>query len=225
MSSGTPEASSTMNMQFGLWNPWNLSWVSVEYPNAVLLLSISSDAAVVFPPMSWELLACISRICFHRSCLTCRLVGAVVMTVASLWHMSHHMVASAAVYVFPEALHDLTAVRSWFLMASSISRCLVHGFAPSFSMAKLAGSASHLALRFWVSLFSCLFMLVLIMFLVCVFVDKYVWLFCTGGYSQSQGGRVLFTLCSQCQALGQALVLCRQGRGVYGWCRLVHPRL
>ena len=26
-------------------------------------------------------------------------------------------------------------------------------------------------------------------------------------------GVVLFTLCSQCQALGQALVLCRQGRG------------
>ena len=27
------------------------------------------------------------------------------------------------------------------------------------------------------------------------------------------GGRVDFTLCSQCQALGQALILSRQGRG------------
>ena len=27
---------------------------------------------------------------------------------------------------------------------------------------------------------------------------------------------IVFTLCSQCQALGQALILCRQGRG--GWC-------
>ena len=149
MSSGTPDASSTMNMQLGLWNPWNLSWVSVEYPKAVLLLSISSDAAVVLPPMSWEFCACISRICFHRSCLTCRFVGAVVMTVASLWHISHHMVARAAVYVFPDALHDLTAVRSWFLIASSISRCLVHGFAPSLSMVKFTGSASHFALMFW----------------------------------------------------------------------------
>ena len=28
------------------------------------------------------------------------------------------------------------------------------------------------------------------------------------------GGRVDFTLCSQCQALGQALILCCQGRGI-----------
>ena len=28
------------------------------------------------------------------------------------------------------------------------------------------------------------------------------------------GGRVDFTLCSQCQALGQALILCRQGEGI-----------
>ena len=198
MSSGTPDASSTMNMQLGLWNPWNLSWVSVEYPKAVLLLSISSDAAVVLPPMSWEFWACISRICFHRSCLTCRLVGAVVMTVASLWHISHHIVARAAVYVFPEALHDLTAVRSWFLMASSISRCLPHGFAPSLSVAKFTGSASHFALRFWVSLFSCLFMLVLIMFLVYVCMQVCIWLFCTGGYSQSQGD-VLISPSSPCR--------------------------
>ena len=35
-------------------------------------------------------------------------------------------------------------------------------------------------------------------------------------------GRVDFTLCSQCQALGQALILCRQGRGdIDGWCCLV----
>ena len=31
-------------------------------------------------------------------------------------------------------------------------------------------------------------------------------------------GRVDFTLCSQCQALGHALVLCRQGRGDSAGC-------
>ena len=95
------------------------------------------------------------------------------MTVASLWHMSHHIVARAAVYVFPDALHDLTAVRSWFLIASSISRCLPHGFAPSLSVVKFTGSASHFALMFWACLFSYLFMLVVVMFF-CVFVDEYV---------------------------------------------------
>ena len=41
-----------------------------------------------------------------------------------------------------------------------------------------------------------------------------------GGTVCHMGGHVDFTLCSQCQALGQALILCRQGRG---WCCLVHP--
>ena len=106
----------------------------------------------------------------------------------SLWLMSHHIVAKVAVYVLPEALHDLTAVRSWFLIASSISRCLPHGFTPSFSMTKLAGSASHFALRFRVSLFSCLFLLVFIMFLVLVsaFAGGYVWLNWLLRYSLSQ---------------------------------------
>ena len=106
----------------------------------------------------------------------------------SLWLMSHHIVAKVAVYVLPEALHDLTAVRSWFLIASSISRCLPHGFTPSFSMTKLVGSASHFALRFRVSLFSCLFLLVFIMFLVLIsaFAGGYVWLNWLLRYSLSQ---------------------------------------
>ena len=41
------------------------------------------------------------------------------------------------------------------------------------------------------------------------------------GTVSHMGGRVDFTLCSQCQALGQALVFSHQGRGVYGWCCIV----
>ena len=37
-------------------------------------------------------------------------------------------------------------------------------------------------------------------------------------------GLSCFTLCSQCQALGQALILCRQGRGGFGWLGLLSDR-
>ena len=58
------------------------------------------------------------------------------------------------------------------------------------------------------------------------------WVGCCG-YSQSHGqpttvAHVTGGWCwlvhplLPCQALGQALVLCRQGKGVYGWCCTVH---
>ena len=36
---------------------------------------------------------------------------------------------------------------------------------------------------------------------------------------------IVFILCSQCQALGQALILSHQGRGGIWLCCLVHPHL
>ena len=63
--------------------------------------------------------------------LTCRSVGAVVMTIASSWVISHQTAASAAAYVLPDALQERTATRRWFRRALRISFCFSQGVSPS----------------------------------------------------------------------------------------------
>lgn len=138
--SRTPDASSTMMRTFWLWKPWKRSAVFVEKPYAIRLFESSRVVWLSFPPMSSLLRSQISRISLQRVFLTCLSDGAVVMTRASSCAISHHMTARAAVYVFPDALHDRTATCRFSLRARSICRCFCHGFSFSQSMANFTGS-------------------------------------------------------------------------------------
>ena len=131
MNSRTPDASSTMMRMFSLWKPWNRSAELVEKPYANRLLESSRRVEVIFPPMSSLFLLWMALISRQSVSLTCRSVGAVVMTIASSWVISHHTAASAAAYVLPDALQDRTATRRCFRRALRISFCFSQGVSPS----------------------------------------------------------------------------------------------
>src|SRR5260370_22648137 len=75
-----------------------------------------------------------------QSTFTWRKVGAVVMTSDSGERESAHSATAAALYVFPEAWQDFTAVRGFLAAEVRISCWTRHGFWPSSSRANVTGS-------------------------------------------------------------------------------------
>lgn len=136
----THPASSTIFNWSGAWNPWKFSSLSDEIPSIYHISPISNLVCSILPPRGIFALACALRISLQRIFSTCRNVGAVVMTMESLYAYWNARAMRPVMKVLPTQKHDLTATRWYLNTARAILSCSLQCVQPRASSKKMTGS-------------------------------------------------------------------------------------